>query len=65
MFEPRETAAPQLGLGILLAASLSTMALRRLLNCDTVAADNFKARAMADLINLQAQINRARNGLSQ
>ena len=54
------TALPELGLGILLAASLSPMELRRLLNCDLPTANAFKERALIDLFELQHQIKRAR-----
>lgn len=57
------TALPELGLGILLAASMPVETLMKILRCDIHAANAFKTHALGDLINLQAQIKRARNSL--
>jgi hypothetical protein len=51
---------PSLGLGILLAASLSEEAIMRLFKCDKYEAVAFKEQAQCDLGNLQMQIDRAR-----
>ncbi len=54
------TALPELGLGILLAASMSPEAIMRLFKCDIHAANAFKEQARCDLGALQHQINVAR-----
>jgi hypothetical protein len=54
------TAPPELGLGILLAASLSPEAIMRLFKCDEREANAFKERACCDLGSIQHQINVAR-----
>ena len=59
------SAPPELGLGILLAASMQTITLQRIFNCDAREAETFKAYAMADLMSLQAQIRHARNAKPQ
>jgi hypothetical protein len=54
------TAPPELGLGILLAASLSPEAIMRLFKIDVHAANAFKEQALCDLGSIQHQINVAR-----
>jgi len=51
---------PDLGLGILLAASLSPQAIMRIFNCDMHAANAFKEQAVGDLVALNSQIAKAR-----
>lgn len=53
---------PDLGLGILLAASLPVEALQRVFGCGPHEAETFKERAVADLLTIQRQIARARDG---
>lgn len=53
-------ARPELGLGILLAASLSPEAIMRIFACDIHAANAFKAQAKGDLVAIQASIAAAR-----
>ena len=53
------------GLGILLAASLSILALQRILQCSAIEADKFKETARSDLVALQAAIQSVKaRGLS-
>ncbi len=52
---------PELGLGILLAASLSTNDICRIFKCGPNQAEEFRANAKSDLMVLQTQIAAARS----
>jgi|LakMenE18May11ns_1017448.scaffolds.fasta_scaffold9959624_32 hypothetical protein len=54
------TQAHELGLGILLAASLSVASLAKIFRCSEAEAEGFKCQAIADLCTLNHQIKAAR-----